>query len=212
MRSPSMNRNALPLSALLFLASSGVGCATYVPFTAELRDEHHLTGKDLENLQFYNSHPITLRRVIERDARQVTPGHKLLVIAGKQIEEVVIDEHTPGVVVGATDQAIDVSFEEGTSLRFSLRGPEPIREPLVLEGGFATPPNPFPGNGGPQIVPEKPRTFATGNFWLTEGNTVDFVGRKWDAIGETLGAHLEISTESLEEVEEARTVLKGRKL
>lgn len=189
------------------------GCASYVPFTQELRDQHHLQTADLKNLQFYNSHTITLRREVERGGREVTGGHKLLVIAGKQIEEVEIPEHTPGVVVGADEASLEVSFDEGTSFRFRLHGPDPVQDPVVLTGGgFATPPDPFPGNTTRKDEEPRRHFLGSGNFWLTENGQITFQGKTWDAIKDSMNAHLVISTESLEEVEEQKTVLKGRKL
>lgn len=211
-----MNAKVLPLATTaLVSALFASGCASYVPFTAELRDEHHLKVADLENLQFYNSHPITLRREVERGGREVTGAHTLRIIAGKQIEEIVIEEHTPGVVVGANDRVIRVSFEEGTFFEFALRGPEPLADPVVPVGRFAEPPNPFPGNQVPEPAPFEPRfSGGSGNFWLIPdgGSSVLFQGQSWDAVEESSLAHLVISTESLEDVEEQRTVLKGRKL
>jgi len=209
-----MSRSAFLFAAVVAL-SSATGCASYVDFTQELRDQHNLQSADLKNLQFYNSHPITLRREIERGGRQVTSGHKLLVIAGKQIEEVVIEQHTPGVVVGVSDNFIQVSFEEGSSMEFSLRGPEPLTDPVVQGGRFATPPQPFPGNNLRELEPPaRARFLGSGNFWVLPAGAgaVSFQGQSWDAMGQTSQAHLVISTESLEEVEEERTVLKGRKL
>ncbi len=202
----------LTLAALTLVLASG--CASYVPFTQELRNEHKLTGDDLKNLQFYNSHTITLRRELARGDRQVTGSHTLLVIAGKQIEEVVIEKHTPGVVVASNENALRVSFEEGTFFEFSVRGPEPLRDPLV-PGGFAEPPDPFPGDRAPRPPERQPTFFAgSGNYWLLpfDGGQVNFQGKAYDAVKETGLAHLVISTESLESVEEDRTVLKGRKL
>ncbi len=208
-----MSRSAL-LFASAFALSTAAGCASYVPFTQELRDQHNLQAGDLKNLQFYNSHTITLRREVERGGRQVTTGHKLLVIAGKQIEEVVIEEHTPGVIVGVSDTALQVSFEEGSSMEFSLRGPEPLMDPVVQGGRFATPPDPFPGNNSREPEPPRVRFLGSGNFYVQPAGvgSISFMGQAWDAIGQTNQAHLVISTESLEEVEEERTVLKGRKL
>lgn len=190
------------------------GCASYVPFTQELRNEHRLTGEDLRNLQFYNSHTITLRRELARGDRQVTGSHKLLVIAGKQIEEVVIEKNTPGVLVGADDVALKVSFEEGTFLEFTVRGPEPLRDPLV-PGRFAEPPDPFPGNRPTEPSRPEPTVFVgSGNYWLLpfDSAQISFQGKVYEAIQDSQLAHLVISTESLESVEEERTVLKGRKL
>ena len=205
---------ALPAVALLTAALTG--CASYVPFTQELRNEHKLAPDDLKNLQFYNSHTITLRRELARGDSQVTGGHKLLVIAGKQIEEVVIEQHTPGVVIAAGETALQVSFEEGTFLEFTVRGPEPLRDPIAPRG-FAEPPDPFPGDKPPrdaQLQPEPTFFAGTGNYWLLpfDGGQINFQGKSYNAIGDTSLAHLVISTESLESVEEERTVLKGRKL
>jgi hypothetical protein len=203
---------ALPFALIL---TTQVGCASYVPFTQELRNEHKLTADDLRNLQFYNSHSITLRRELARGDRQVTGNHKLLVIAGKQIEEVVIEQHTPGVLVAAGETSLQISFEEGTFVEFTVRGPEPLRDPLVPSGGFAEPPDPFPGDR-PERPEPAPQTFfaGSGNYWLLpfDGGQINFQGKAYDAAGDTSLAHLVISTESLESVEEERTVLKGRKL
>lgn len=210
----SLDMVRLSSSLLLFVAALSTGCAAYVPFTQELRNEHRLSGEDLRNLQFYNSHTITLRRELARGDSQVTGGHKLLLIAGKQIEEVVIEKHTPGVLVGASGSSLQVSFEEGTSLEFGVRGPEPLRDPLVPMGGFAEPPDPFPGDR-PPVVAAEPTIFpGSGNYWLApfDGGQIRFQGKVYDAAGDTSLAHLVISTESLESVEEERTVLKGRKL
>lgn len=118
------------LAALATLALSGLtGCASLVPFTHEIRTEHGLTDDEVKNLQFYTSHGITLRREIESGGRKITPGHKLLLISGKQIEEVVIPAKTPGVAVKVGPRALAVSFEPGTSLVFTVKGSR-------LAGGF----------------------------------------------------------------------------
>lgn len=208
-----MSSRALALTLAAASLALASGCASYVPFTQELRDQHNLTASDLQNLQFYNSHTITLRRELQTGGRQVTGTHKLLVIAGKTIEEIVIEDHTPGVVVGASNNNLRVSFEEGTFFEFGLRGPEPISDPVVGVGRFAEPPDPFPGNRIATSDPE-PRLFGSGNFWLLPdgGSSVVFQGQTYEAIGESGLAYLVISTESLEEVDEERTVLKGREL
>lgn len=208
-----MVRSAVLVAAGLLAFLSG--CASYLPFSQELRDEHKLEAKDLKNLQFYTSHTITLRREAERGGREVTSGHKLLLIAGKQIEEVVIEKHTPGIVLNASGSTLEVSFDEGTSLVFSIRGAEPVREAIVLEDQrFAQPPDPFPGERRNEPPATRPFSFGGGgNYYLTpSGREVTFEGKSWDAVGESDLAHLVISTESLEEVQESETVLRGRRL
>jgi hypothetical protein len=208
-----MDRRALLVALSAATLSLATGCASYVPVTQELRNEHRLTANDLSNLQFYNSDTITLRRELARGDRQVTGTHKLRVIAGKQIEEVVIDKHTPGVVVGVSEGVLRVSFEEGTFLEFGVGGPEPISEPLAAPAAFAEPPDPFPGDQRRDPRELRPFLGGSGNYWLlTDGGTVTFQGKRYDAVGSTSRAHLVISTESLDEVEEEKTVLRGRKL
>ena len=96
----TLRASSLLSAAALAAGLFSIGCgSTLVPFTQEIRDEHNLADKDLKNLQFYVSHKITLRRELESGGRQVTGSHKLLVVSGKTIEEVVVEEKTPGIAV-----------------------------------------------------------------------------------------------------------------
>lgn len=227
-------RSHLPALVLSVLALTALGgCASYVPFTHELRTEHGLTDEEVKNLQFYVSHDVTLRREVESGGRKVTPGHKLLLISGKQIEEVVIGAKTPGVAVKVGRQAIAVSFQPGTALIFTIKDSR-----LALEGGFlrpvpmepreefasrgfagvlgqqfAKPPNPFPGNEGTE-TPTVARDDASGNYWLDSNSAgrVQFAEKEWSAEDNTLQAHLLIDSDSLENVDKKKTVLSGVKL
>lgn len=229
-------RTHLPALVLSVLALTALGgCASYVPFTHELRTEHGLTDDEVKNLQFYVSHDVTLRREIESGGRKVTPGHKLLLISGKQIEEVVIPAKTPGVAVKVGPRAVAVSFQPGTALIFALKGSRLALEngflrPVPLDGQrdfasrpfagllgqqFAKPPNPFPGNNDPSVPST---TFAgddaTGNYWLDADNAgrVVFAEKEWNAEDNTLQAHLLIDSDQLENVDKKKTVLSGVKL
>ncbi len=228
-------RNHLPALALSVIALSMLGgCASYIPFTHELRTEHGLTDDEVKNLQFYVSHDVTLRREVESGGRKVTPGHKLLLISGKQIEEVVIPAKTPGVAVKVGPRALAVSFQPGTAMIFALKGsrlalengflrPVPIAEsrdfagqPLanLLGQQFAKPPNPFPGNDGNNTTSLVPTDDATGNYWLDSDNAgrVLFAEKEWNAEDNTLQAHLLIDSDQLENVDKKKTVLGGVKL
>jgi hypothetical protein len=234
--SSATTRTHLPALVLSVLALSALGgCASYVPFTHELRTEHGLTDDEVKNLQFYVSHDVTLRREIESGGRKVTPGHKLLLISGKQIEEVVIAAKTPGVAVKVGPRAIAVSFQPGTALIFALKGSRLALEngflrPVPLEVGqsdfatrplvgllgqqFAKPPNPFPGNDGTGTSTTFAGDDATGNYWLDSDNAgrVVFAEKEWNAEDNTLQAHLLIDSDQLENVDKKKTVLSGVKL
>lgn len=246
---PSRSDSALPAhtrGAALLVASSALfallstGCSSFVPFSYELRSGHHLADDEVKDLQFYSSHEITLRREVQSEDRQITPGHKLRLVSGRSVEEVVIPAKTPGVATRVSAQAISVSFVNGTSLDFVVRGDRFPRElaggfaqPFVVgEGAFgaqkggaasflgqtyAQPPNPFPrevkvvGNEGRQPAPVGD---LAGNYYLAVASSgyVPFVGLSWEAIGETPSAHLLIDSDKLEETEEKRTVLPGVRL
>ncbi|NUQ75839.1 MAG: DNA-directed RNA polymerase [Polyangiaceae bacterium] len=208
-RKSSLATAALAASTLFFASGCGGGL---IPFTHELREQQGLTNEELKNLQWYVSHRITLRRQLESGGRQVTGTHKLLVVSGKTIEEVVIEQHTPGIAVNVTDGSITVSFEQGSSLDFSAQSgrlsPEPQRS-------FAEAPEPFPGNN-----PDRPSTPAvatglfSGNYFLVvePGGKVRFQTRDFEAVEDSFQAHLMIDSDTLDEVVENRKVLKGLRL
>ncbi|XXX78649.1 DNA-directed RNA polymerase [Sorangium sp. So ce134] len=216
-RRPATAAALAPLLALatVFLAFLA-GCGPrLVPFTHELRVQHDLSDRDLKGLQFYVSHEIALRRELTAESSRITSSHTLLLVSGKVIEEVVVEERTPGVVVGARGGVLSVSFEPGASLTFSA-APEPSA-PVPPFPGFATPPDPFPGNAAPLLaVPSAAGEGGGpgGNYWLAAapGGDVRYQGKVFSAIEDSLRAHLLIDADALEEVVERRTVLPGVRL
>jgi hypothetical protein len=201
---------SLATAALLAL-SAATGCKSFVPFTQEIRDQNRLTEAELKNLQYYVSSTITLRRELESGGRQVTGNHKLLVVAGKTIEEVVVPEKTPGICVGVTGRSLQISFEQGTSIEFA-----PMAARSYAVEGFATPPpdvDPFPGNPG-KALDSHPASLFTGSYmiWTNQDNKVRFLGKWFDAVEESPKATLMIDAESLDQVVKQRTVLGGLKL
>src|SRR5690242_7391420 len=108
--------SSFTVAATLALCAATTGCRpSLVPPTQEIRDQNHLTDAELKNLQYYVSNTITLHRELESGGRQITGNHKLVVIAGKTIEEVVIEARTPGICVALNDHKLSISFEQGTS-------------------------------------------------------------------------------------------------
>lgn len=189
-----------------------LGCSTnFVPFSHELRSRHNLSDGDLQQLQYYVSHDVKLRREAQTIGRDIDGGN-LKLLEGKTIEEVVIGQHTPGVAVAVDASAITISFEEGSELRFSLRTGEPMPLRKVPSSGYAEAPNPFPGSD--EAPPREAIEEILGNYWLDADSDamVKFQGRLWNGMDDTFRAHLVIDAESLEQVVETRSVLKGRKI
>lgn len=202
----------LAIAALSFATGCGGGL---IAFTHELRDQQGLTNEELKNLQWYVSHKITLRRELESGGRQVTGSHKLLVVSGKTVEEVVIEEHTPGIAVAVGESTISVSFEEGSSLDFSAQNGR-LTTASSSQGSFAEPPDPFPGNNPGRPEPERPvpTGIFSGNYFLVvePGGRVRFQTRDFEAVEESFQAHLMIDADTLDEVVKNRKVLPGLRL
>jgi hypothetical protein len=208
-RAVSLATAALAASSLFFATGCGGGL---IAFTHELREQQGLTNEELKNLQWYVSHSITLRRELESGGRQVTGSHKLLVVSGKNIEEVVIEEHTPGIALNVTEGTITVSFEQGSSLDFSAQSGRLSSDP---QPSFAEAPDPFPGNN-----PDKPPAPAvasglfSGSYFMVigPGGKVKFQTREFEAVEDSFQAHLMIDSDTLDEVVKNRKVLKGLRL
>ncbi len=209
-----MNTSVASLATAAMLAlGAASGCRSFVPLTQEIRDQSHLSDAELKNLQYYVSSTITLRREAESGGRQVTGNHKLLVVAGKTIEEVVVEERTPGICVAVGDRSLFISFEQGTSIDFA---PIAARSYGFESPAFAAPPpelDPFPGNRARPLEPRGGDLFS-GSYmvWVGPQSTVKFLGRSFDAAGETADAGLLIDAESLEQVVKQRKVLPGLRL
>lgn len=190
-----------------------MGCsATFVPFTHELRARHNLSDGDLQQLQYYVSHEVKLRREAQTLGRDISGG-ELKIVEGKTVEEVVIHQHTPGVAVAIDGHAITISFDEGSELKFSLRTGEPMPLRKVTSGPFAEAPEAFPGdhmNDSHESTVDE----LLGNYWLDADSDamILFQGRQWNGMEDSFRAHLVIDSESLEQVVETENVLKGRKL
>ncbi len=206
----------LGMMAIIALSAALTGCGSMVPFTHEIRSTHDLSNDDLRSLQFYVSNDVKLRRELHTKGRTISDGN-LKLHAGKAVEEIVIPEKTPGVAVAIDDHTIRISFEEGSSLEFSLRTAP--AQPLVQQPqslGFAEPPDAFPGERWQQ-APRDNVIFVdsdVGSYWLDadEDGLVSYRGKTWEAIEDSFRAHLMIDAESLEEVVENQTTLRGRRL
>lgn len=217
--------SSLALATAAVLGILSTGCSSLVPFTQELRTANNLSNDDVKNLQFYTSHKLTMRREVESGGSQVTGNHKLVVVSGKTIEEVVVEEKTPGVAVAVGDRTISISFEPGSSITFSAASePGPLSgdsppPPAPPSPTFAEPPDAFPGNSGgaPRTPPPEPFPSlrgGSGSYWISVNpdGLVPFQGRLFSPVSESLRAHLLIDAQALEEVVKSRKVLPGMRL
>lgn len=110
------------LATLLTLAACG---PTLTPFTERLYEQNRWTENDLKRIQFYVSNDIVLRRDFASTDSRIEGG-TIRIIGGKQVEEVVIKQGTPGVFLfSPKNDRFAISFEEGGEERYLMFGPNP---------------------------------------------------------------------------------------
>lgn len=95
-----------------------------VPYTTTVQRQTGLGESQLKKVQFYNSDRIVLFREVGKNTTEVVSGD-IKIVDGKQIEEIVINPNTPGVLVNSADgKRFGISFEEGAD-RYLVFGLDP---------------------------------------------------------------------------------------
>ncbi|MFN0274566.1 MAG: hypothetical protein ACKVPJ_02380 [Chitinophagales bacterium] len=110
------------LTSFLSISILFISCSSYMsPYTERVQNDAQLTIEELKQIQFYLSHTIVLYRDAGSAEKEIEDG-ELKVKKGQQIEEIVIEAGTPGVVVARDDKGnLLVSFDsEGNVLRFGV--------------------------------------------------------------------------------------------
>lgn len=94
------------------------------PFTKRLQNQFAWTESELERIQFYLSEDIVLRRTLTAGESRITRG-KIEVIDGRDVEQIIFKEGTPGILLFSPKQnRMAISFEEGSDT-FLMFGPNP---------------------------------------------------------------------------------------
>jgi len=90
-------------------------------FTQAIRQKVEGDGLELKDVQFYNSHPITLQRNLSYEETKLASG-TINFENGKFIEIIQIRKETPGIVENTERSALDIAFEAGDNryLKFVL--------------------------------------------------------------------------------------------
>lgn len=94
-------------------------------FTQKLYDEHNWSEDQLKQIQFYLSHNLVLKRQLAGGSTEILAG-KIKIEDGRQIEEIVIQKGTPGLLLfSPKENRFAISFEEGGEKQFLMFGPNP---------------------------------------------------------------------------------------
>jgi hypothetical protein len=115
-----MKLNAIRNSTLAGLFLLSAGCMTpKIPMTASLIQEYNLGPEQLMKLQYYVSDDIVLARGgTDREAGIHDAGVRL--VSNRVVDYVVVPYKTPGIAVSASEDRLEIAFEEGSSFTFAL--------------------------------------------------------------------------------------------
>lgn len=91
-----------------------------VTFTRSLRAQIEDQGLNLKKIQYYNSQPIVLKRVLSKSETTVTSGEVRLE-NGLNVEQIEIKKNTPGVLDSIAGEVMYIRFEQGPNryIKFS---------------------------------------------------------------------------------------------
>ncbi len=151
-------------------------------FTHDFRHFYQLGEAELRRLNYYVSDGVVLARLAGPEEMRIDHGR---LMTRRAVEEVVIKADTPGVVVGVGENWLDISFEEGSALRF---GSDPESRAL-WEGKYSL--LGVRWEEGEGLVP-----FDGETYFIKEGST----------------AYLLVTRQFLYDVLKERRVLPGREL
>lgn len=117
-----------PLKLLAFLAfalSMGSCGPSLRFFTEDLRLENNWTEQELQQVQFYLSEDIILRRQLS-GSQSTIEGGSIKIVNGNKVEEIVIRQGTPGVLIQRPQEdRFAIAFEGGSAPRYLMFGPNP---------------------------------------------------------------------------------------
>lgn len=96
-------------------------CSNLIFFTQDLRENLVENSLDVEEVQFYNSEKIVLKRNLSKEETKIAKG-TIRFENGEYFEEIIIPKKTKGVAVKSGGQFLKIAFETGENrdLRFDL--------------------------------------------------------------------------------------------
>lgn len=115
-----MKKKYLPLLAVIILMTLA-SCNSTIYFTQEMRNNLIDNRLEIEDVQFYISRKLVLKRNLTYDETKIARG-EIKFENGQYIEEIIIPKNTQGVAIDNKKNRIDVAFERGFNrdLKFVL--------------------------------------------------------------------------------------------
>lgn len=110
----------ISLYLLFFVLLVSYSCSNKVLFTRQMRDNLK-QNQLLENeVQYYNSSKIILKRNLSYAETKIASG-QIRFENGQYVEEIVIPSNTPGVAVEQSKETMNISFETGENRQLAFK-------------------------------------------------------------------------------------------
>ncbi len=116
----------LLVMAVLFLSACSPKLS---PFSQRLIDQNGWSEDELQQIQFYLSDDVVLKRDFTRGSSEIVGG-EIKMVNGRKVEEVKISKGTPGILLfQPKSNRMAVSFESGrdADTKYLMFGPNPKR-------------------------------------------------------------------------------------
>jgi len=154
----------------------------YTPYSSYLPERNNWSESEIERIQFYTSEDIVLYRQISDSETEIING-KIKMENGREVDEVIIKEGTPGVAVWiAEDKRYGISFDDSDEL-FLTFGPNPER---------------------------KKRYYLMAGKWQGKTGVVTYQGQEYKTSAKSASAYLMVDLKSIKKVDRNSHVAKGR--
>ncbi len=115
------------LSALLATAALGSCSPRLTVLDSLVRDQNNWSEQELGKIQFYLSEDLVLTRERKSGSTAIVEG-RVRVKDGRNVEELVFERGTPGVVLFQTDEGnLAIGFDARRDDRYLMFGPNPKR-------------------------------------------------------------------------------------
>jgi len=108
-----MIKKLLPLLVIAVILIMG-SCNSTIYFTQEMRNNLNENRLELEDVQFYVSRKLVLKRNLTYDETKIARG-EIKFENGQYVEEIVIPKNTHGIALDKGGNWINVAFEQGVN-------------------------------------------------------------------------------------------------
>ncbi len=120
-----MSRISLLSSVVLFLFVFSSCSKKLSVFDQRMQENNNWSQEDLKQIQFYLSEDISLKRISSSGTSQIENG-KVKVERGRDVDQVVIDRGTPGVLLfSPKENKLAISFDADDDSKYLMFGPHP---------------------------------------------------------------------------------------